>query len=132
MNPFLALVLAGLSNVVLGMIWYNPKIFGTAWMRMSNITPEAAERSKKNMPLMAIVGFFAALFSAWVLSVVQNAFGVFDVISALDVGFWIWAGFIAPILLGSVLWEGKPFSLYLINAAFWLLALLSMSAILAR
>ena len=131
MNPFLAIFSAGLSNVVLGMIWYNPRILGTAWMRMSSITPEAAERGRKNMPVMAVVGFVAAVFMGWVLSVVQTAFGVYDVISALDVGFWIWAGFIAPVGLGIVLWEGKPFTLYLINVLYWLIAILAMSAILA-
>jgi hypothetical protein len=130
MNP-LAILLAGLSNVILGMVWYNPSVFGSAWMRMSNITPDQAEKGKKRMPLMALSGFVAAMFMAWVLSIVQAAFGVYDIISALDVGFWIWAGFVAPVLLGSVLWETKPFTLYLINATYWLLALLSMSAILA-
>jgi hypothetical protein len=113
------------------MVWYNPSVFGSAWMRMSNITPDQAEKGKKRMPLMALSGFVAAMFMAWVLSIVQAAFGVYDIISALDVGFWIWAGFVAPVLLGSVLWETKPFTLYLINATYWLLALLSMSAILA-
>lgn len=130
MNP-LSILLAGFSNVILGMIWYNPKVFGTAWMRMINITPEQAELGKKRMPLMAFFGFVAAVFMAWVLSIMQTAFGVFDVLGALDVGFWIWAGFVAPILLGTVLWETKPFKLYLINALYWLLAILTMSAILA-
>jgi hypothetical protein len=130
MNP-LAILLAGISNVIIGMIWYNPSVFGSAWMRMSNITPEQAEKGKRRMPLMAASGFAAAMFMAWVLSIVQTAFGVYDIISALDVGFWIWAGFVAPVLLGSVLWETKPFKLYLINAIYWLVALLSMSAILA-
>lgn len=130
MNP-LAILLAGLSNVVLGMIWYNPHVFGSAWIRMSNITPEQAEKGKKRMSAMAVVGFLAAVFMAWVLTVVQAAFGVYDWVGSLDVGFWIWAGFIAPILLGSVLWESKPFTLYLINASYWLVAILAMSAILA-
>lgn len=127
----LAIFLAGAANVVLGMIWYNPRIFGTAWMRMINITPEQAERGKQRMPLIAVIGFVAAVFMAWVLSVVQTAFGVYDIYGALDVGFWIWAGFVAPILLGVVLWEAKPFALYLINVLFWLVSILSMSIILA-
>ncbi len=127
----LAILLAGFSNVILGMIWYNPKVFGGAWMQMINITPEQAERGQKRMPLMALIGFLAATLMAWVLAIVLTAFQVFDVLGALDVGFWIWLGFVAPILLGTVLWETKPFKLYLINALYWLLALLTMSAILA-
>ncbi len=127
----LAILLAGAANVVLGMLWYNPRLFGSAWMRMINMTPEQAELGTKRMPLMAAIGFVAAVFMAWVLSVVQTAFGVYDVYGALDVGFWIWAGFVAPILLGVVLWEAKPVALYLINVLFWLISILSMSVILA-
>lgn len=126
----LAILLAGAANVVLGMIWYNPHVLGGPWMRMVNMTPEQAEKGKKRMPMMAIVGFLAACFMAWVMMVVQQAFGVYDWISAIDVGFWLWAGFVAPVGLGVVLWESKPVALYLINAIFWLVSILVMSVIL--
>jgi hypothetical protein len=72
------------------------------------------------------------MFMAWVLSVVLQTFGAYDWLSAADVAFWIWAGFVAPILLGSFLWESKPFTLYLINASYWLVTLLVMSVILVQ
>lgn len=125
------LIVAGFANVILGMIWYNPHVFGGAWMRLSNITPEQAERGAKRRWLSALVGFLAAVFMAWVLSIVEAAFGVYDWIGGIDVGFWIWAGFIAPVLLGSVLWEAKPFKLYLINALYWLVALLAIGVIVS-
>jgi hypothetical protein len=131
MSPILILA-SGIAGVLIGMVWYNPKVFGTAWMRMANITPEQAEKGQKRMPLMAIIGFLAAMFMAWVLSVVLQTFGAYDWLSAADVAFWIWAGFVAPILLGSFLWESKPFTLYLINASYWLVTLLVMSVILVQ
>ncbi|MEN9413407.1 MAG: hypothetical protein RLZZ342_494 [Candidatus Parcubacteria bacterium] len=131
MSPILILA-SGIAGVLIGMAWYNPKVFGTAWMRMANITPEQAEKGQKRMPLMAFIGFLAATFMAWVLSVVLQTFGAYDWLSAADVAFWIWAGFVAPILLGSFLWETKPFTLYLINASYWLVTLLAMSVILVQ
>lgn len=34
------LPLAALIPMALGFIWYNPKVFGTAWMQASGMTPE--------------------------------------------------------------------------------------------
>jgi len=127
---YLAVLVAGIANFILGMVWYAPKIFGGAWMRMSNITPEMAERGKRRMPFMAFVAFVAGVIMAYVLSFFAIAWGVFDVIGALDVAFWTWLGFMAPVLLGSVLWEQKPVKLYLINAGYWLVSLIVMGQIL--
>ena len=127
-EPTLGAVLAsGISAVLLGYIWYHPKVFGIAWMNMSGMTPEMQERGKKRMPFMAVIALLAAMLVAYVMSYVSAAWGFFDWRGALQLGFWCWAGFIAPILLGSVLWEQKPFRLYLINALYWLLVLLIMA-----
>ena len=47
------------------------------------------------------------------------------------VGIWLWLGFVATTMIGMVLWEGKPFRLYLINAGHVLAGLIVMGAILA-
>ncbi len=59
---FLFTVLAAaFSSVLLGYIWYNPKVFGAIWMREADVTEEKIKSS--NMPL--IIGLFF-LFSAFV------------------------------------------------------------------
>ena len=92
-------------------------------MRLSNITPELAERGRKRMPIMALFGFLAAMLVAYVMTYVSAAWGFYEWRGALQLGFWCWAGFIAPTMLGQVLWEQKPFRLYLINALYWLVTL---------
>ena len=37
---FLAILLAALSTLVVGFIWYNPKVFGTIWMKETGVNPE--------------------------------------------------------------------------------------------
>lgn len=127
--PFVA---AGAFNVVLGFIWYNPKVFGTAWMQMAGATPEMMERGKKRMPLSTGVAFLASVLIAYVMSYFAYAWGVFDWVGALELGFWCWAGFTAPVLLGSVLWEMKPVKYYLINAGFWLVSFMGIALILIQ
>ena len=46
-------------------------------------------------------------------------------------GFWNWLGFIAPVTLGAVIWEGKPWKLWLLLNSNYLVALPVMGVILA-
>ncbi|MEK7155682.1 MAG: DUF1761 domain-containing protein [Patescibacteria group bacterium] len=125
--PILA---AGILNVVLGMIWYHPKVFGTAWMASAGITPEKAEAGKKKMPIMAFLAFLAAMVVAYVMNYFGIAWGVFDWIGAVELGFWCWIGFTAPTMLGMVLWEGKPVKYYAIVSGFWLVSFVAMAVVL--
>ena len=127
---FWPIVASAFSSVVLAFIWYHPQLFGNAWMRMSNITPELAERGKKRMPLTVIFAFIASMLVAYVMSYFAIAWGVYDWVGALELGFWCWVGFTAPPMLGQVLWEQKPVKLYLINALYWLVTFMVMAVVL--
>lgn len=121
---------AGFAAVFIGFIWYNPKVFGSAWMRMTGISAQMAESGRKKMPFMAFFGFLAAVVMAYVMAHFGIVWGVFDWIGAVELAFWIWLGFVVPPMLGVVLWEGKSFKLYLLNAAYWLVAMIAMALIL--
>jgi hypothetical protein len=54
--------LAALFPLVLGFIWYNPKVFGTAWMNASGMTPEKAKGA--NMPVIFGVTYLFCFFVA--------------------------------------------------------------------
>lgn len=122
-----AILIAAAIAMVLGMVWYSPSVFGSAWMRLANVTPETAERTRRTMALRVIVGFLAAALMTYVLSYFSAAWGVFDVAGAIELACWVWAGFVLPPMLGIVLWEGKSIKLYVINALYWLVAILAMS-----
>ena len=127
---FLPILVAGIANVILGMIWYNPRVFGSAWMAGMTMTPEMAEKGKKRMPLMALISFLAAMVVAYVMNYFGIAWGVFDWIGAVELGFWCWVGFVAPTMLGMVLWEMKPFKYYAIVSGYWLVSFIMMAVIL--
>jgi len=46
-------------------------------------------------------------------------------------GFFNWLGFIAPVTLTTKIYENKPWGLWLLDNAFWLISLLVMGAILS-
>ena len=129
-TALLPILVAGIVAAFIGFVWYHPKVFGGAWMRLHNMTPEMVERAKKRMPFMAFAGLLAAMLVAWVMGSVLTLFQVGDIVSAVVVAFWCWLGFIAPTMLGMVLWEQKSFKLYLITSVYWLVALIAMALVL--
>ena len=130
-GQFLLILIAGIATTLLGWAWFHPAVFGTRWMHMNSFTPEMVERGKKRMPLTALIGLLAAMLVAWVMSYIMVLFGVYDLIGAVELGFWLWLGFIVPVQLGMVLWEGKPWKLYIINVAYYFVNLSVMATILA-
>lgn len=125
---FLPILVAGIVNVILGMIWFHPKVFGNSWMRAGNIVP--SEDAKKKMWISAFIAFLAAMVVAYVMNHFGIAWGVFDWIGAVELGFWCWIGFTAPTMLGMVLWEGKPVKYYAIVAGHWLVSFILMAVVL--
>lgn len=54
----IAVLVSALVPMVLGMIWYNNKTFGNAWMQASGMTPEKAKQGN-----MALIFGLSLLFS---------------------------------------------------------------------
>ena len=44
---WIAILLAALSTLVVGFIWYNPKVFGTIWMKEAGLTEEKMKGVQK-------------------------------------------------------------------------------------
>ncbi len=121
---------AGIANLIIGFIWYHRSVLGTTWMQLAGLSAAQMEAGKKKMPLMMIVAVFAAVVMAYVMAHFGIAWGVFDVIGAIELAFWLWIGFVVPVTLGVVLWEGKSVKLFFINAGYWLVSMVVASVIL--
>ena len=127
---FLPVLAAGALSVVLGWLWYSPSVFGNAWMRLANITPEMAEKGRQWMPLHSLFALLAGMLVAYVMNYFGIAWGVQDVIGSIELGIWCWLGFTAPTMLGMVLWEQKPLRYYFIVSLYWLVAFILMANVL--
>lgn len=62
---FIALLLSALSTLVVGFIWYNPKVFGTIWMKESGMTEEKMKGS--NMIIIFGLSVLYAFFISFIL-----------------------------------------------------------------
>ena len=57
---WIAFFVSALATLVVGFIWYNPKVFGTVWMNETGLTPE--ELQKGNMlKIFGLTYFFSLL-----------------------------------------------------------------------
>ena len=123
--------------MVLGFLWYGP-LFGKIWAAMmgwDKMDPSKVEQIKKGAAKGYVVSFVGALVMSYVLAhylVFASVYTETEGVSAgLMVGFWTWLGFIAPVTLGSVLWDGKPLKLWVLNNGYNLIQLLIIGTILA-
>jgi hypothetical protein len=131
-----ALLVAAVIQIVLGFLWYGP-LFGKPWMKMMGFTRESMEKAKaKGMTTSYIVMLVSTFIMTYVLahaivfgSEYTNMYGA---TAGMTAAFWYWLGFVAPVTLGSVLWEGKSWKLWMLNAGYYLVALLISGGILAH
>lgn len=128
---FWAILAASIVYMVIGALWYGP-LFGKQWRRLMGFS----DAEMKTMPLTPWQAMGVALISALVMAYVLGRFafvwGALDTVSALELAFWAWLGFLVPAQLGIVLWQGKSWTLFLLNAVQALIAIAAMAVILVR
>jgi len=152
---FLALLLAALSSLVVGFIWYNPKVFGSIWMRETGITPE----SGKGMNMVAVFGmsiFYAFLISFLLQMLVIHQFGALGMVGgdptvakpsyaafmadygtafrtfkhgALH-GFFTGLFFALPVIGTGALYERRSWKYVLVAGGYWVVTCMVMGAII--
>jgi len=129
---YLAVIIAAVANMVIGFLWYGP-IFGKTWAALSGINPDPAKA--EGMGKRYVLAMLGSLIMAYVLAhslvFASSYMQVSGASAGAMAGFWSWLGFIAPVTLGSVLWDGKPWKLWILNNAHYLVALVVMGVILA-
>jgi len=128
---YLAVLVAVIISMVIGGFWYSPMLFGKQWAELMNLAPKDMLDMKKRANASYAINFLLLLLMAFVLAHFVDYAQATTFIEGVQVGFWVWLGFIATISLGSVLWESKPIQVYLINAGYQLVSLLLMGIILA-
>jgi hypothetical protein len=131
-----AVLVCGVASMILGSLWYGP-FFGKIWQRLmgwENVDPAKKAEMMKGMTKSYVFAFVGALIMAFVLDhaiiFAQNYMNVSFMQAGLFTGFMSWLGFIAPVTLSSILWEGKSWTLWTLTNAYYLVQLLIFALIL--
>ena len=125
---FVAIIGATIVSMILGFLWYGP-LFGKEWMRLSGLTQEHMAAAKKNggMTRSYVMMMIGTLVTNYVLAhaviFASSYLMVYGASAGLMVGFWNWLGLVAPVTMGVVLWEGKPWKLWCITSGYYLVSL---------
>lgn len=151
---FLALIAAAVSALVIGFIWYNPKVFGNAWMKAADMSEDKIKGG--NMAKIFALALFFAFLLAFALQFITihqtgalgmvggnieeakpsfeafmndygNVFRTFKhgALHGVIAGFFI----ALPILGTNALFERKNAKYILINSGYWIVTMAVMGGI---
>jgi hypothetical protein len=152
---WIALLLAALSTLVVGFVWYNPKVFGTIWMKESGMTEEKMKGS--NMIMIFGLSIIYAFFISFVLQMlVIHQFGAIGMVGgdpsiakpsyaafmadygtafrsfkhgALH-GFMTGLFLILPVTGVGALYERRSFKYVLVSGGYWVVSMMIMGGII--
>ena len=124
----LAVVVAAAAAFVMSSVWYI--VFGKERMKLLGNDPGAAADMRRMGIWKKLGEFVRGLVVAYVLARLVLLLGVADWRGAVQLGVWLWIGFPLMILVGSVMWDKRPWKLAAIHAGDWLVKILLMAVIL--
>lgn len=126
-----AVLVATLSTMVVGTIWYTPRVFGNYWMRVAKVDASGDSKDAIRPILITLV---VSLISAWVLAggaaIAQDFYGGNFLLNTMITAVILWAGFTASRFITHDAFEGRPAGLTVLNCAHELVTYLVMALII--
>ncbi len=129
-----AVLVAAISSMVVGFIWYSPMLFAKPWTKLMgyDINDKAKmDEMRKGAGKMYGLAFVASLLAAGVLRKIIMISTVHSAIYGIKVALAVWLGFVTTVQLTDAIFGKKPAKLYLINTGYQLVCYVVMGAILA-
>ncbi|MEC5192519.1 MULTISPECIES: DUF1761 domain-containing protein [unclassified Arthrobacter] len=126
-----AVLLATLSSMVVGSVWYTPKVFGNYWMRVAGVTPSGeAKDAVRPILVTLVVSFISASVLAGAAAIAQHFYGGNFLVNTVVTTLILWAGFTAARFITHDTFEGRPAGLTVLNCAHELVTLVVMALII--
>lgn len=159
---FVIIAVAAIIPLFMGFIWYNPKVFGSSWMKECNFTLETMEKPN---PIVFLYCYILSYLMAFILGTfVIHQYGFFSVLmndpnlmvegSELNLyaadfmekygnnfrtfkhgalhGTLIGMLLVLPIFGTNAIFEKRSFKYVMINAGYWIVSLALMGGILCQ
>jgi hypothetical protein len=152
---FLAIAAAAVSTLVVGFVWYHPKVFGTVWMREAGLTEEQLKKGNM-LKIFGLTLILSVLISMVVMMLTIHQIGAMGMVggdptTALPSyqvfmddygmayrtfkhgafhGFLAGLFFALPLIAINGLFEHKNAKYIFINSGYWIVSLMIMGAII--
>ncbi len=130
---WLAILVAAISTMIAGFLWYSPLLFAKAWTKEMgyDINDKAKMEEMRKSAGPAYGGsFVASLISAFTLALILHGLRAESLHFGLMASFHIWLGFVATVQFTGALFMKQSMKLFAINTGYQLVCYLVMGAIL--
>ncbi len=120
---YLAVFVAWFVHIILGLIWFSPRLFGNEWVKLTG---------KEMKPAMnwLVPMLFGHLAMVLVLIVLIKLASITTGTGGVVIGLLTWIGFVVPLEMGELVWEKVPFKLFLMRTGNQLVGIAAASFIL--
>lgn len=125
---WLAVILAALSTMVIGSIWYTPKVFGNWWIKTARVEKQA--NAVYAIGITVVVSFISAWVLAGASAIAQHFYGGSFLANTVITAIILWAGFTAARFITHDAFENRPKALTLLNIAHEFVTFLVMALII--
>ena len=135
---YLAVVVAAVSSIVIGSVWFGP-LFGKPFSKGMGVETWSEDKKaamKSSMPatylkqfVMSLIMAFVVAYVVWMYRIALPELGA--LMAGLQTGFWLWIGVAVPVRYGESLWNGQKFRYTAIDLGYWLVLLLTYGVILS-
>lgn len=119
----LSVFIAAVVYMLIGWFWYSPWLFGKAWMKLADVKPG-------KMGPCFLLGFANAIILSFFLALLLGFLRVNSAFDGFFVGFGVWFGFVVTTQFSGVIWEKRPFKLFIINTGCWFFSFVILGGIL--
>lgn len=152
---FLAVIVASLVTLLVGFVWYNPKVFGTIWMQETGMTEEKAKQSNM-LKVFGLTIFFSFMMAFIMPALTIHQMGALGMVGGDSTlakpsyaafladygdafrtfkhgalhGFMSGLFLALPMVAINGLFERKSWKYILINAGYWIISMMIMGAII--
>lgn len=128
---YVAVVVAALIPMALGMWWYAPKFgLGDIWLGLVGMTQEEIQESGGSGPAMGLT-LIGALVQSYVLALLVKMTGAAGFGEGVILGIWLLVGIVATTSLGVYVFAGRGLRLWAFNNAYHLVGILLMAGLIA-
>jgi hypothetical protein len=122
-----AILVAAVINMAVGAFWYSPAVFGKVWAKALGKKTGDMGDANTGYSIMTL----SALVQNFILANLVFDLGLTTVSKGAMLGFWIWLGFMALVMGGDVVFSGRSWNIWKINAGYYFVILLINGALLA-
>jgi len=127
---FLAVLIAALASFALGSVWYSPLMFGKGWQKAVGLSDKDIKDS--NMLVTFGLSFILMLIMAFGLALLFKGHNSNETtwLVGLAHGLFVGLFFISTSYGVNILYQRKPFKLWIIDAGYQITLLGIMGAII--